>query len=89
MSSLPEPLPTRKWKKSMNGKKKRINKEDRERRDETSGGGGYRRGVTETEKISRYFERGGPEGRNLDESGLPQFLQSSSLSSSSIINGLL
>lgn len=38
MSSLPEPLPTRKWKKSMNGKKKRINKEDRERRDETSGG---------------------------------------------------
>ena len=24
MSSLPEPLPTRKWKKSMNGKKKRI-----------------------------------------------------------------
>lgn len=71
----------------MNGKKKRINKEDRERRDETSGGGGYSGGVTET--ISRYFERGGPGGRNLGESGLPQFLQSSSLSSSSIINGRL
>lgn len=49
MSSLPEPLPTRKWKKSTNGKKKRINKEDRERRDETSGGGSYRRGVTNRE----------------------------------------
>ena len=73
----------------MNGKKKRINKEDRERRDEMSGGGGDRRGVTETEKISRYFERGGAGGRNLDDSGIPRFLQSSSFSSSSIINGLL
>ena len=54
----------------MNGKKKGINKEDRERRDEMSGGGGDRRGVTETEKISRYFERGGPRGRNLDDSGI-------------------
>lgn len=52
-------------------------------------GGGYSGGVTETETISRYFERGGPGGRNLGESGLPQFLQSSSLSSSSIINGRL
>lgn len=73
----------------MNGKKKRINKDDKERRDETSGGGGYSRAVTETEEISRYFERGGPGGRNVGESGLPQFLQSSSLSSSSIINGRL
>ena len=57
----------------MNGKKKEINKEDKERRGEKStagSGGGAVCRDRDREKIT-YFEWGGPGGRSLDEPWLP------------------
>lgn len=86
---LSQDLPTTKWKKAWM-EKKRINKEDRERErwDEWWGEVTAEEWQRQRQSADILKERG-PGGRNLRESGLPQFLQSSSLSSSSIINGRL